>query len=334
MELTVISLFAGCGGSSLGYHLAGYKELLAVDFDKNAVESFKLNFDVPIWQRDIKDITGKEILKFCNIKPGELDVLDGSPPCQGFSLANCRNKRNPKDTRNDLFYEYSRLVNELQPKVFVAENVTGMVKGKMKGNFINILKELKSLNYNVKCKQMNSKHYEVSQSRNRLIFIGVRKDLNIEPSYPVPSKDIITIKQAIGHLDNIQNKKIDHIWIDESPEGRNTKTWHLANNTKSDGKYCMQFKRENWNKPASTILGGGFDGIPYLRSSNCHPLYTRTFSILEVKILNSFPENFKLNGTFGMKNTVLGNCVPPNFMKHIALHIKNEILKVYYDRRI
>lgn len=80
-EYTVISTFAGCGGSSLGYKWAGFKELLAIDFDKNAVETFKLNFDVPIWQRDIKTVTAQEILDFCKIEVGELDVLDGSPPC-------------------------------------------------------------------------------------------------------------------------------------------------------------------------------------------------------------------------------------------------------------
>ena len=82
---TVISLFAGCGGSSLGYKMAGFEELLAIDFDENAVKTFKLNFpEVPIWLKDITQIKGKDILGFCSIKEGELDVLDGSPPCQGF----------------------------------------------------------------------------------------------------------------------------------------------------------------------------------------------------------------------------------------------------------
>ena len=152
--VTVISLFCGCGGSSLGYKWAGYNELLAVDFEKNAVETFKLNFpEVPIWQKSVTDITGKEILDFCNIKKGELNVLDGSPPCQGFSTAG---KRQVNDSRNDLFKDYVRLVNDLQPKVFIMENVSGMVKGKMKGCFIEIMKSLKSLNYQVKCKLLNA----------------------------------------------------------------------------------------------------------------------------------------------------------------------------------
>jgi len=198
MELTVISTFAGCGGSSLGYKKAGYKELLAIDFNKNAVETFKLNFpEVPVWERDITKVSADEILKFCKIKKGELDILDGSPPCQGFSTAG---KRNVNDSRNILFEQFVRLINDLQPKVFIMENVSGMVKGKMKGMFIEIINQLKSLNYNVKCKLLNAKFYEVPQSRERLFFIGVRKDLNIEPSFPIPSKKVITVKEAIKNI--------------------------------------------------------------------------------------------------------------------------------------
>ena len=138
---TVISLFAGTGGSSLGYKWAGFKELLAIDFDAHAVECFKLNFpEVPVWKRSVVDVTGDEILEFCKIKKGELDVLDGSPPCQGFSTAG---KRNVNDSRNDLFKEYVRLITEIQPKVFVMENVSGMAKGRMRGRFIQIMKDLK-----------------------------------------------------------------------------------------------------------------------------------------------------------------------------------------------
>ena len=157
---TIISLFSGCGGSSLGYKLAGFKELLAVDFDKNSVETFKLNFpNIPIWQKDIKEITGKEILNYCKLKIGELDVLDSSPPCQGFSQAG-----NGKitDSRNDLFLEFSRLVKELKPKIFLMENVSGQIKGNMKGRFNEILKELNSLGYKVKVKLMNTKYYQVN----------------------------------------------------------------------------------------------------------------------------------------------------------------------------
>ena len=286
MKPTVISLFAGCGGSSLGYHLAGFRELLAIDFDNDAVESFKLNFDVPIWKRDIKEVTGKEIMEFCNIKSGELDILDGSPPCQGFSISN--KNRNVNDCKNDLFMEYSRILNDLQPKVFVMENVTGIIKGEMKGRFLEILKELKSLNYNVKCKRMNAKYYEVPQSRQRLIFIGVRKDLNQEPSYPkhynksIPIKDIIPKIQY--YHDGQFNKRL-----------------------KNNRNICCTIIKT----PLMRFIENGIERKP---------------TISELKKLSSFPESFKLSGSFIQQWARIGNCVPPNFMKHIALHIKDNIL--------
>jgi len=172
---TVISLFAGCGGSSLGYSMAGYRELLAVEWDDHAVETFRLNFpEVPVFHGDIAKLSVEECLKLSGLKPGGLDVLDGSPPCQGFSTAG---KRRMDDGRNQLFREYVRLLRGIQPKVLVMENVSGMVKGKMKLIFAEILRELKESGYHVSGRLMNAMYYGVPQSRQRMIFIGVRSDL-------------------------------------------------------------------------------------------------------------------------------------------------------------
>jgi DNA (cytosine-5)-methyltransferase 1 len=171
----VISLFAGCGGSSLGYSMAGYRELLAVEWDDHAVETFKLNFpDVPVWHGDIAQLSVEECLKLTGLQPKELDVLDGSPPCQGFSTAG---KRKMDDGRNQLFREYVRLLQGLMPRVFVMENVSGMVKGKMKLIFAEIIRELKASGYHVSARLMNAMYFGVPQSRQRMIFIGVREDL-------------------------------------------------------------------------------------------------------------------------------------------------------------
>ena len=181
---TVISTFAGCGGSSLGYKLAGFKELLAVEWDDNAVETFKLNFpDVPVYHGDIAALSGDECLRLAGIHKGELDVFDGSPPCQGFSTAG---KRKFDDPRNSLFNEYARLLTELQPRVFVFENVTGMVKGYMKQAYLQVIKTLRECGYKAKGEVMNAMYYNVPQSRERVIIIGVREDLGIEPSHPKP----------------------------------------------------------------------------------------------------------------------------------------------------
>jgi len=179
---TVISLFAGAGGSSLGYKMVEFKELLAIDWNRNAEETFRLNFpEVPFWNRDIEKIKPQEILDFCQLATGALDILDGSPPCQGFSIAG---KRNINDPRNNIFLSFVGLINGLKPRVFVMENVSGMAKGKMKGVFIEIMKSLKVLDYKVKAKILNSMYYSVPQRRERLFFIGVRKDLEKEPVFP------------------------------------------------------------------------------------------------------------------------------------------------------
>ena len=188
--------FAGGGGRSLGYSMAGYKELLAVEWDNNAVETFKLNFpDVPVYHGDIAKLSVAECLRLANIQPGELDLLDGSPPCQGFSTAG---KRILDDPRNQLFKEYVRLLRGLRPKVFVMENVSGMVKGKMKLVFAEILRELKASGYKVSARLLNAMYFHVPQSRQRIIFIGVRDDLAIEPSHPKAESKPIAVS-SLNH---------------------------------------------------------------------------------------------------------------------------------------
>ena len=167
MSFTVISTFSGCGGSSLGYKLAGGDVRLAVEWDDNAVATYRLNFpDTPIYHGDIAKLTADECWRLSGLKPGELDILDGSPPCQGFSTAG---KRDFGDDRNQLFREFVRLLKDLQPRVFVMENVSGMVKGKMKLIFAECLRELKAAGYQVKARLLNAMYFDVPQNRARRI---------------------------------------------------------------------------------------------------------------------------------------------------------------------
>lgn len=207
---TVISTFAGCGGSSLGYSMAGFRELLAVEWDDNAVQTFRLNFPgVPVYHGDIAKLNVEEALRLSGLKPEELDVLDGSPPCQGFSTAG---KREFGDARNQLFREYVRLLRGLRPKVFVMENVSGMVKGKMKLIFAEVLRELKASGYRVKARLLNAMYFGVPQSRERMIFIGVRDDLACEPSHPESISGEMSITAAIPDARASRSMKINP-WI-------------------------------------------------------------------------------------------------------------------------
>lgn len=294
---TVISTFAGCGGSSLGYSMAGYKELLAVEWDDNAVETFKLNFpDVPVYHGDIVKLSIEECLKLAGIEPGKLDILDGSPPCQGFSTAG---KRDMSDDRNQLFREYVRLLRGLQPKVFVMENVSGMVKGKMKLIFAEVMRELKASGYQVSCRLLNAMYFNVPQSRQRLIFIGVRDDLDIEPSHPKAERKPFTVGEAFSKIRN--------------------ETYHQNFRPR-----ILQIKdRLLWGSIPPTLVKtvGSIRG-----KSVIHPKENRHLTIEECKRIASMPNNFDMVGTFSQQWQRIGNSVPPLFMRSIARHIRETIL--------
>jgi DNA (cytosine-5)-methyltransferase 1 len=204
---TVITTFAGCGGSSLGYKWAGGKVLAAVEWDENAVATYRLNhLGTPVLHRDITTVSAEELLALTGLQPGELDIFDGSPPCQGFSTAG---KRQIDDPRNSLFREYVRLLRGLQPKVFIMENVSGMVKGSMKHVFAIAMRELKASGYTVKCQLMDAAYFGVPQHRQRVIFIGVRNDLAIMPSHPMPHTREIGVSDCIPGIIGSRSMKIN-----------------------------------------------------------------------------------------------------------------------------
>lgn len=302
---TVISLFAGCGGSSLGYSMAGFRELLAVEWDNNAVETFNLNFpDIPVYHGDIAKLTVEQCLKMAGLEPGELDVLDGSPPCQGFSTAG---KRVLEDDRNQLFREYVRLLRGLQPRVFVMENVSGMVKGKMKLVFAEIMRELKASGYRVQCRLLNAMYFWVPQSRQRLIFIGVREDLEIEPSYPKAESRPVTAREAL------QSTHPSCIWA-LSP--LYSCYWDVSSTGDALGKSFADW-RLSPDRPSPTVRKKG--GL-------IHWSQRRWLSRLEYAVLGSFGESFLWSGDERIGIERIGNSVPPLMMRAIAQHIKSAIL--------
>ncbi len=209
----VVSTFAGCGGSSTGYKLAGGKVLAAIEWEEDAVKTYRMNHHgTTVLHRDIASVSADELLALVGLKAGGLDIFDGSPPCQGFSTAG---KRELDDPRNSLFKEYVRLLRELQPKVFVMENVSGMVKGDMKHIFAIIMRELKSCGYQVKYQLLNAMYFGVPQSRERVVFIGVRNDLTILPSYPVAQTQPIPLIAVIPDAIASRSMKINP-WIPAS----------------------------------------------------------------------------------------------------------------------
>ena len=315
-DFTVISLFCGGGGSSTGYHMAGFKELLAVDFNKNSIETMRANYYFPILEADITKLTSAEIMKFANIKKGELDILDGSPPCQGFSLCGSRNVGNSK---NELYLEYIRILNDLQPKIFVMENVKGMVIGKFKSIFNKMIADLKNTNYVVKCKLMNAMYYGIPQNRARLIFIGVRKDLNLDPVFPTPSNKTISVKQAFAGLVN-DNSEIEEAYNTVKKSIKDILP--LMGAGESASKYTNGVKffnvcKNHFVRPSYTIT-------KYI--DICHYSKNRAHTRKELKILSSFPENYKFIGNLHAVYARIGNSVPPLLICRIAKKLKEDIL--------
>ena len=195
-KFNVISTFAGGGGSSTGYRLAGGKILCVNEFVEEAQNTYRENYpETPILPGDIKELTGQDFLDRVNLKPGELDILDGSPPCSAFSVAGklshskdgkhsdgwgqTKNYSDGKMVENieDLFFEFLRVANDIKPKVIIAENVAGLTIGEAKTYLNKILNTFEDIGYHVSFEVLDSRYYGVSQTRTRVFFIGIREDV-------------------------------------------------------------------------------------------------------------------------------------------------------------
>ncbi len=205
--LKSIDLFSGCGGMTLGFGWAGFQSVLASDIDENCEKTFATNFpEIPFLCGDLSHFKKEDFDK--HIKNSGIDVIIGGPPCQGFSLANKRRNTVSNDPRNGLFYEFVKTIEWYQPKAFVMENVKGilsMQSGKVIKQILVEFQEAGKLGYNVELKILKASDYGVPQSRERVIIIGIRKDLGMIPKFPSKKEDKeITVEEAISDLPQIK----------------------------------------------------------------------------------------------------------------------------------
>jgi len=350
-----ISTFSGCGGSSLGYKMAGFKVLWASEFIPAAQETYRANHKGTILDtRDIRKVQPQDILDAIGKQPGELDLMDGSPPCASFSTAGKREAgwgkvkkySDTKQRTDDLFFEFTRLLTGIQPKVFVAENVAGLVKGTAKGYFLEILVALKACGYRVKCKVLDAQWLGVPQTRTRTIFVGVRNDLAAEPCHPAPLPYRYTVRDALPWIVKaVQDPKgqfavqeasdkpvfcikagsASHVYVEsESDISRycTGREWDkLAPGEQSDRYFNLV--KVHPDKPVPTICSShGSGGI----ASVTHPTEKRKFAIAELKRLCGFPDDFILTGSYAQRWERLGRAVPPVMMSHIAATVRDKIL--------
>lgn len=307
-ETTVVSLFAGCGGSSTGYKAAGFTPLLAVDWSKvtkNTMETYKKNHPkTKMEDINIRELTSERCMELAGIKKGELDLLDGSPPCKGFSSSNT-NSRSIRNKQNKLVNHMIRLVKGMQPKVFIMENVGGLIKYPMQHNYLRIIKKFEHCGYLVKAKLLYAENYGVPQSRPRIFIIGIRNDLQIIPTFPEISQTPLACREFLS-------------W-----DGR-----FLSNAEKERVQKSSFFRRRfvDLNEPFPTITSMYSIGAesPWIKVGD--EFYV--LSVNEAKRICSFPEDYEFVGTWKECITQIGNCVPPVLTKAVATHIR----KLVFDK--
>lgn len=236
-------------------------------------------------------------------------------------------KRDFSDGRNQLFEHYVRLLRGLKPRAFIMENVSGMVKGKMKLIFAQIMRELKASGYRVRARLMNAAYFGVPQARERLIFIGVREDLGIEPSHPKPQTRPIPAKAALEGLEIDQEER--RMLLEAGRKYSAYGEWYLIppGSTRSAvvpdgaGFTCRKYDP---NRPAYTVTKT--DGS-ISTTGGMHWAEPRRFTVGEYRRFGSFPDHYRFAGEWGDAVARIGNSVPPRFMQAIAEHVYENILK-------
>lgn len=361
----VLSTFAGGGGSSTGYRLAGGKILAINEFVEEAQNTYRENYpNTLIIPGDIKKLTGKEFLEKINLKPGELDILDGSPPCSAFSMAGSvsHGKGNThsdafgktkqysdiKGVSNveDLFFEFLRVAKEIKPKVIIGENVEGLTMGEAKEYFHKIQNTFEDIGYLVVADVLNASYFGVPQSRKRTFFIGVREDvadkiglnfMTMYQLYPDKNNEQTNLGQAIEDINNTDEEELNYLFEKIGPDKAVGKT--LVKMPKDPDKvltgmdyhekgHHFNLKRSSLRKPCPTITAmGNLAGV----AGTCHPTQDRKFTIKELKRIMTLPEDFTLTGKHKQQSERIGRMVPPLMMKALASSVYEKVLKPYKE---
>ncbi|UPS92452.1 DNA (cytosine-5-)-methyltransferase [Bizionia sp. M204] len=333
---SVLELFAGAGGLALGLEKAGLKCVALNEIDKWACGTLRKNR--PNWNILEGDIQNFDFSDYTN----KVDIVTGGFPCQAFSYAG--KKLGLNDTRGTLFYEFARVVNDVKPKICLGENVKGLLsheKGKTLEGMISVLDEI---GYNVvtPTKVLKAINYNVPQKRERLILIGVRKDIHLKYKYPLPYDTIYNLSDALkkGELFDCnvpksegskypQHKKdvLDLVpqkgyWRDlplDIQKEYMQKSFYLGG-----GKTGMA-RRIGWDEPCLTLTCSPAQK----QTERCHPEETRPFTVREYARIQTFPDNWKFHGSVSQQYKQIGNAVPVNLAKEIGYSLVSFLNKYY-----
>jgi len=322
----VCSTFSGAGGSCLGWRMAGFRVAWASEFIPAAASTYMANCDraTMLDTRDIREVTPADVLAATGLDVGQLDVLEGSPPCAAFSTSGKRqdswNKvehySGAQQRTDDLFWEYARLAEGLQPRVIVAENVSGLVKGKAKGYFLRILARLRDAGYQVRARLLDAGWLGVPHDRQRLIFVGVRADLAAGPAFPVPLPYQYTVADICPSVVGVRTKH------GLRPANRPAPCV-MANNTpgsETEITLIEEGKATITHDPET-----GYDLLAYHRIAGAEARARRP-SLVELRALAGFPADFTLTGSYSQRWERIGRAVPPVMAAAIATTTRDRIL--------
>lgn len=327
-----IELFAGAGGLALGLEQAGFNHIGLIEFNQPAAETLKKNR--PQWFvicDDIANISCLDLEEYFKVKKGELDLLSGGAPCQAFSYAGKR--LGLEDTRGTLFYHYAIFLQKLQPKMFLFENVRGLLTHDGGKTYKTILTVFQDAGYTTQYKVLNAWDYGVAQKRERLITIGIRNDLTdkIKFEYPKPHdykpvlRDILqNVPESLGTRYSKQKEEIFSLvpaggyWRDIDPaiaKEYMKSCWEMG------GGRTGILRRLSLDEPSLTVL----TSPSQKQTDRCHPLEPRPFTVRENARCQSFPDDWEFVGSVGEQYKQVGNAVPVNLAYEIGLKIKEAL---------
>ncbi|GCD80956.1 hypothetical protein PTHTG4_00180 [Parageobacillus thermoglucosidasius] len=334
---TVVELFAGAGGLALGLEMAGFHSLGLVEVDKYACQTLRKNR--PNWnviEKDIIDVAEQGIKNFIDNCPDEIDLLSGGYPCQAFSYAG--KKLGLNDARGTLFYYYAKILEELRPKMFLAENVKGLVNHDNGRTLATMLSVFMDIGYKVQWKVLNAVDYDVAQKRERIFIIGIRNDLvekyNISYSFPQPYGYVLTLRDVLQNVPPSEGAKYPEekrkvlelvppggYWRDLPEE---IAKQYMGKSYYSGGGRTGMARRLSWDEPCLTLTCSPAQK----QTERCHPEETRPFTVREYARIQSFPDEWVFDCSMNNAYKQIGNAVPVNMAKAVGLSIVNVLNKI------
>ncbi|UZK64104.1 DNA cytosine methyltransferase [Mycoplasma mycoides subsp. capri] len=335
-----IELFAGAGGLALGLEKAGFEHIGLVEFDKQAVETLK--FNRPNWNiifEDVQKVSQRDLKKEFNLKECELDLLSGGAPCQSFSYAGKR--LGLDDIRGTMFYHYATFLNKLKPKMFLFENVKGLLTHNKGQTFQTICDIFSQQGYQITYKVLNALDYMVAQKRERLIVVGIRNDLTnlIKFEFPKKHQKKLVLKDILKNVPKSEcakySKEKQELFKLVPPGGcwkdidQNIAKKYMKSCWNMQGGRTGILRRLSLDEPGLTVLT-----TPQMKQTErCHPLEIRPFSIRENARIQSFPDDWIFKGTISSQYRQIGNAVPCNLAKEIGLSIIKSLKGINVNER-